>query len=193
MDTEEGIRMTISNITDSNMGVSNRTNEANVEVENESESITSKQTVPVSEIANYVGYKAKPTQWHQVTQTQIDQFADCTLDHQYIHIDPEKAKNTPFGSTIAHGFLTLSLLAHFAEQFSINIEGTYMGINSGFDKIRFLQPVKVGSKIRAHATIDNIEESKPGQYRVKTNVSVEIEGVDTPALIAEWIAIQLVK
>ncbi|REL29554.1 MaoC family dehydratase [Thalassotalea euphylliae] len=168
-------------------------NEAKAVVENEPASSAAKQPVPVAEIASYVGYKAIPTDWHHVTQAQIDQFADCTLDHQFIHIDPEKAKNTPFGSTIAHGFLTLSLLSHFAEQFSITIEGAYMGINSGFDKIRFLQPVKVGSMIRAHATIESIDETKPGQYRVKTNVSVEIEGVDTPALIAEWIGIQLVK
>ena len=155
--------------------------------------LTAPNVVSKAELSDYVGYKASPTKWHQVTQAQIDQFADCTLDHQFIHVDPEKAKKTPFGTTIAHGFLTLSLLSHFAEQFSITIEGAYMGINSGFDKIRFLQPVKVGSNIRAHATIMSIDETKPGQYRVKTDVSVEIEGVDTPALIAEWVGIQLVK
>lgn len=146
-----------------------------------------------SDIESYIGFQAQPTPWHKVNQAQIDQFADCTLDHQFIHVDPEKAKATPFGTTIAHGFLTLSMLSHFAESFGVFIEGCYMGINSGFDKIRFLQPVTVDSRIRAHAKVQSIEETKPGQFRVKTEVSVEIEGIDTPALVAEWISIQLVK
>lgn len=146
-----------------------------------------------SDIADYIDFEAEPTRWHQVSQEQINQFADCTYDHQFIHIDPEKAKETPFGTTIAHGFLSLSLLSHFAEEFSLIIEGFYMGINSGFDKVRFLQPVKVDSRIRAHAKTLSIDESKPGQFRLKTQVTVEIEGNDTPALIAEWISIQMVK
>ena len=144
-------------------------------------------------IAEFIGYQAPPTHWHQLTQDQINQFADCTLDHQFIHIDPEKAKATPFGSTIAHGFLTLSMLSHFAETFSVVIDGCYMGINSGFDKVRFLQPVKVGSNIRTNAKVLSIDETKPNQFRIKTEVTVEIEGIDTPALVAEWIGIQMVK
>ncbi len=144
------------------------------------------------DIKKYVGYDAEPTEWHTVTQEQIDQFADCTLDHQYIHVDREKAKQTPFGTTIAHGFLTLSMLSHFAESFSVLIDGVVMGINAGFDKVRFLAPVKVGSRIRAHAKVVAIEEKKPGQFRVKTDVTVEIEGEETPALIAEWISVQFV-
>jgi acyl dehydratase len=127
-----------------------------------------------------------------VTQEQINQFADCTLDHQFIHVDPEKAKTSPFGSTIAHGFLTMSMLSYFAENFSVNIEGLGMAINSGFDKVRFIAPVKVDSRIRAHAKLLEMEEKKPGQYRVKTEVTLEIEGLDKPALIAEWISIQFV-
>ena len=150
-------------------------------------------SIKASETANYIGHQSAPTAWHTVTQEQINQFADCTLDHQFIHIDPERAKETPFGTTIAHGFLTLSLCSHFAEEFGLFIEGCYMGINSGFDKIRFLQPVTVNSRIRAHAKVVSIEETKPGQFRMKTEVSVEIENVDTPALVAEWISIQLVK
>ncbi|MFD2166686.1 MaoC family dehydratase [Thalassotalea euphylliae] len=145
------------------------------------------------QIDDYIGFEAEPTAWHQVTQSQINNFADCTLDHQFIHVDEEKAKQTPFGGTIAHGFLTLSMLSHFAESFSIVIDGVYMGINSGFDKVRFLAPVKVNSNIRAHAKVTHIEETKPNQFRIKTEVSVEIEGQDTPALIAEWIGIQMVK
>lgn len=146
-----------------------------------------------NEIEQYIGFETEPTAWHQVNQAQINQFADCTLDHQFIHVDEEKAKATPFGTTIAHGFLTLSMLSHFAEQFSVIIDGFYMGLNAGFDKIRFLQPVKVNSKIRARAKVLAIEEKKPGQYRLVTEVTVEIEDCDTPALVAEWVSVQMVK
>ena len=145
------------------------------------------------EIANYSNYQAKPTPWHQITQQQINQFANCTLDHQFIHVDEQQAKSTSFGTTIAHGFLTLSMLSHFAESFSIIIDGFYMGLNAGFDKVRFLQPVTVNSRIRAHAKILNIEEKKPGQFRVCTEVTVEIEDCQTPALVAQWVSVQLVK
>ncbi|MGB0494931.1 MAG: MaoC family dehydratase [Kangiellaceae bacterium] len=146
-----------------------------------------------NEIESYIGYQAEPTKWHLVTQEQINQFADCTLDHQFIHVDPEAAKNTPFGTTIAHGFLSLSMLSHFAESFTTVIDGFYMGINSGFDKVRFINPVAVNSEIRAVTKVLEIEETKPGQYRTKTEVTVEIKGIEKPALVAEWIAIQLVK
>lgn len=144
------------------------------------------------ETEKYIGYEAEPTDWHTVTQEQIDRFADCTLDHQYIHVDRERAKQTPFGTTIAHGFLTLSMLSHFAESFGVLIDGVVMGINAGFDKVRFLAPVRVGSRIRAHSKVVDIEEKKPGQFRIKTDVTVEIEGEETPALIAEWISVQFV-
>lgn len=145
------------------------------------------------EIAQYIDYQAPPTPWHTVTQAQINQFADCTLDQQFIHTDPEAAKATPFGSTIAHGFLSLSMLSHFSEDYSLMIEGFYMGLNAGFDKVRFLQPVKVDSRIRAHAKTLAIEEKKPDQFRISTEVTVEIEGCDTPALVAQWISVQMVK
>jgi acyl dehydratase len=146
-----------------------------------------------NDITDFIGYQAEPTPWHQVNQQQIDLFADCTLDHQFIHVDEEKAKATPFGSTIAQGFLSLSMLSHFAEDFSVIIDGFYMGLNAGFDKVRFLQPVKVNSRIRAHAKTLSIEEKKPGQYRLCTEVTVEIEDCDTPALVAEWVSVQMVK
>ncbi|MEI6894072.1 MAG: MaoC family dehydratase [Colwellia sp.] len=145
------------------------------------------------DIADVIGFQAPPTDWHQIVQAQINQFADCTLDHQFMHVDEKKAQATDFGSTIAHGFLTLSMLSHFAENFSVIIDGFYMGLNAGFDKIRFLQPVTVNSRIRAHAKIVAIEEKKPGQFRLCTEVSIEIEGCDTPALVAEWISVQMVK
>ncbi|MEJ2172615.1 MAG: MaoC family dehydratase [Woeseiaceae bacterium] len=149
-------------------------------------------TVSRADIDKYIGYEAEPTEWHTITQEQINQFADCTLDHQYIHVDPERAKQTPFGTTIAHGFLSLSLLSYFATQYSIVIEGITMAINSGFDKVRFLAPVKVGSRIRAVAKVAAVAETKPGQFRIRTDVTVEIEGEDTPALVAEWIGVQIV-
>jgi len=146
-----------------------------------------------NDITNFIGYQADPTPWHQITQQQINQFADCTLDHQFIHVDEEKAQATPLGSTIAHGFLSLSMLSHFAEDFSVIINGFYMGLNAGFDKVRFLQPVKVNSRVRAHAKTLTIEEKKPGQFRFGTEITVEIENCDTPALVAQWISVQMVK
>ncbi len=155
--------------------------------------MTMVKTINKEEIAQYIDYQAQPTPWHTVTQAQINQFADCTLDQQFIHVDPEAAKETPFGSTIAHGFLSLSMLSHFAEDYSLIIEGFYMGLNAGFDKVRFLQPVKVDSRIRAHAKTLSIEEKKPGQFRLSTEVTIEIENCDTPALVAQWISVQMVK
>lgn len=150
------------------------------------------KTINKTEIDQYIGFQAEPTPWHNVTQEQINAFADCTLDQQFIHVDPEKAKETPFGSTIAHGFLTLSMLSHFAEDYSLIINDAYMFINSGFDKVRFIAPVKVDSRIRALAKVVDIAETKPGQFRLKTEVTIEIDGGDKPALVAEWISIQMV-
>ncbi len=145
------------------------------------------------EIQNYVGKASKPSEWFTVKQEQIDQFADCTLDHQFIHINPEAAAKTAFGSTIAHGFLSLSMLSHFAETFGTVINGVYMGVNYGFDKVRFISPVKVDSKIRGTATLVEAVEKKPGQFMLTTEVAVEIEGSDKPALKAQWITMQMVK
>ncbi|MFT5033457.1 MAG: acyl dehydratase [Bacteroidia bacterium] len=148
--------------------------------------------VDKTDVQQYVGFEPEPTAWHTITQDAINQFADCTLDHQFIHVDPVKAKDTPFGTTIAHGFLSMSMLSHFAEEYSVLINGFYMGLNYGFDKVRFLSPVKVNSRIRAKAKIMDVTETKPGQFRVKTEVTVEIEGEDKPALVAEWLSVQLV-
>ncbi len=150
------------------------------------------KTIKRDEVAQYAGYESEPTEWFEVKQDQINQFADCTLDHQFIHIDPAKAKETPFGTTIAHGFLSLSMLSHFSEQFGLVIEGTYMGVNYGFDSVRFISPVKVNSRIRAHAKTIEIIEKNPGQFMSKTEVTVEIEGEEKPALKAVWIGMQMV-
>lgn len=146
-----------------------------------------------SKLAARVGLSSEPTDWFTVTQEQINAFADCTLDQQFIHVDPEKAAKTPFGSTIAHGFLTLSMLAHFAESFSVMIDGAYMSVNYGFDKVRFISPVKVGKRIRAHATLIEAIEKTNGQFMLKNAVEIEIEHSKKPALKAEWIGMQMVK
>jgi len=128
--------------------------------------------------------------WFEVTQDQIDQFADVTHDHQFIHVDPEAAKATPFGTTIAHGFLTLSMLtkltagASSAEPDPARYDGMLMGINYGFNKVRFVNPVKVGSRIRARAVTANVEQ-KGNSLDITRNITVEIDGEEKPALVAE--------
>lgn len=151
------------------------------------------QLIKKSEIEQYVGHICEPTDWFKVTQEQVNVFADCTLDRQFIHVDPEAAAKSPFGGTIAHGFLTLSMLAYFSQSFSLSIEGSYMGVNKGFDKVRFVAPVPVGSRIRCHNTVAEINQKKPGQYDFKMDISVEIEGGDKPALVAEWLSVQMVN
>ena len=131
-------------------------------------------------------------EWFQVTQEQINQFADVTHDHQFIHVDPEAAKATPFGTTIAHGFLTLSMLTHLAAGASsaqpdpARYQGVLMGINYGFNRVRFVSPVKVGARIRARAVTTNVE-LKGNAIEVTRNFTVEIEGEDKPALVADWV------
>jgi len=145
-----------------------------------------------SEIGEVIGYRAEPSEWLTVDQEKINKFADCTLDQQFIHVDPNKAKNTSFGGTIAHGFLSLSLLSHFSKDFSVVIDGVYMGVNYGFNKVRFLAPVKVDSRIRCIGKIVDIIEKKPGQFLLTYEVTIEIEGEEKPALKAEWINMQMV-
>ena len=143
--------------------------------------------VPKEEMLNHIGTKFEPGEWIEVTQDRINTFADCTEDHQFIHVDEEAAKNTPFGTTIAHGFLTLSLLSKMAEGNGIVPENVVMGLNYGFDKVRFLAPVKSGKRVRANAEVSDITEKDGGRFLIKQTISVEIEGEDTPALIAEWL------
>lgn len=141
------------------------------------------------QLPSLIGYQSEPGEWFELTQEQVNRFADTTLDHQFIHVDPVKAAATPFGGTIAHGMLTLSLIAHFAESFSVVVDDMQMGLNYGFNKIRFLTPVKVGSRIRAQASISDVSEKSPGQHLLTYNVTVEIEGEKTPAMIAEWLCL----
>jgi acyl dehydratase len=150
-------------------------------------------TVTRENLQSFVNKDTYTTDWFEVKQEQINQFADCTLDHQFIHVDPEAAAKSPFGTTIAHGFLSLSMLSYFSETFGTLIDGVYMGVNYGFDKVRFIAPVAVNSKIRGNAKLIAAIEKKSGQFMLTTEVTVEIEGSDKPALKAEWITMQMVK
>jgi len=145
------------------------------------------KVVPKEEMLDAIGTKFEPGEWIEVDQSRINTFADCTEDHQFIHVDEEAAKNTPFGGTIAHGFLTLSLLSKMAEGNGIVPENIVMGLNYGFDKVRFLAPVRAGKRVRANAEIADIQEKDGGRFLIKQAISVEIEGEDTPALVAEWL------
>ena len=146
-----------------------------------------KQRIPAAELPDYVGTHLGFSDWLLVDQERVDAFADVTLDHQFIHVDPEAAARTPFGGTIAHGFLTLSLLVHLTSGLAIAPEGTVMSINYGFEKVRFLAPVRVGKRIRAGVEVKDITEKSPGRYLTTYGVTVEIEGEDKPALIADWL------
>lgn len=127
--------------------------------------------------------------WFTIDQSRVNQFADVTLDHQFIHVDPERAaKETPFGGPIAHGFLTLSMLSHFAGQALPEFPKGVIGINYGFDKVRFLSPVPVGAKIRGVFKLKSATERKPGQIQLIQDCTVEIEG-GHPALAAQWLSL----
>jgi len=148
--------------------------------------------IPTRGYEEYIGREIAPTDWLAIDQSRINKFADCTLDHQFIHVDPEAAKHSPFGSTIAHGFLTLSMLSYFAEQLQVAMDGVKMGVNYGLDKVRFINPVKVDQRIRASARVVDIQEKKPGQFQLKLEITVEIDGEGKPAMIAEWLVMQFV-
>jgi acyl dehydratase len=145
------------------------------------------QIVPKEDILNHIGTKFDPSDWITLDQARINSFADCTEDHQFIHIDEEKAAQTPFGGTIAHGFLTLSMLARMTEGNGIVPEGAVMGLNYGFDKVRFLSPVRAGKRVRAHFEVLDIQPKDGNRFLVKQGVSIEIEGEENPALFAEWL------
>jgi len=145
------------------------------------------KTVPKNEMMNTVGMKLEPSDWVELSQQRINEFADCTEDHQFIHVDEVKAKETPFGGTIAHGFLTLSLLAGLIEKIGVTPENTVMGMNYGFDKVRFLAPVKSGKRVRMVGEVLKVDQKDENRFLTTFAVSMEIEGEDTPALAAEFL------
>lgn len=141
----------------------------------------------IDEIRSKVGQEVGVSNWILVDQARIDTFAEVTEDPQFIHIDPVAAAKTPFGGTIAHGFLTLSLLSRMAADAMLRPDGIRMGVNYGFEKVRFIAPVHSGRRVRGRFMLAAFEEKRPGQYQFTHNVTVEIEGEDKPALIADWI------
>lgn len=141
--------------------------------------------VPVTHLAQYVGKELGRSAWLKIDQSRINLFAEATGDFQFIHIDPEKAAQTPFGSTIAHGFLTLSLMPKLMEDILVLPEGVKMVINYGLDSVRFIQPVKVDSQVRLKVDLTEVTEKKPGQWLLKATATLEIEGEDKPAYVAE--------
>ena len=144
--------------------------------------------VKPEDLASFVGKSLEPSSWLLIDQDRINAFADATNDHQFIHVDPEKA-GPVFGSTIAHGFLTLSLTSGLGEENALVVEGSKMSLNYGLDKIRFLAPVPVNSKIRMHSKILEVKEKNPGQYLIKSEVTMELEGSEKPAFIAEQLGL----
>ncbi|WP_434627943.1 MaoC family dehydratase [Pseudomonas sp. Z1-29] len=141
--------------------------------------------VPVAELKDYVGKELGYSDWLTIDQERINLFAEATGDFQFIHVDPVKAAQTPFGSTIAHGFLSLSLMPKLMEDILLLPKGVKMVINYGLDSVRFIQPVKVGSKVRLKVDLVDVTEKKPGQWLLKATATLEIEGSEKPAYIAE--------
>ena len=147
---------------------------------------------PVSDLGGLIGQEIGVSRWITVDQTRIDAFAEITEDRQFIHIDPAAAAQTPFGGTIAHGFLTLSLLSAMTYDAVPPLQGVVMGVNYGFDRLRFLAPVPAGSKVRGRFKLMSAEDKGGGRWLLKHEVTVEIQGAEKPALIAEWLGMQVV-
>ncbi|APG62144.1 nodulation protein NodN [Sphingorhabdus lutea] len=146
-------------------------------------------TISAQDMAAKKGEILGSSEWILVDQDMINKFADATGDHQFIHINEEMAKMTPFGGTIAHGFLTLSLFPVMMAKSNVpKVEGVKMGVNYGGNKTRFLAPVKSGKRVRGHFKLLDLEEKRPGQWQQTLEFTVEIEGEDKPALMAEWIS-----
>jgi acyl dehydratase len=144
----------------------------------------------IESLRRRIGQEIGVSAWHVVDQTLIDRFAEVTGDRQYVHVDPVRArKEAPFGGTIAHGFLTLSLLPAMAEQALPPIDGKALGINYGFDRLRFLAPVPAGARVRARFILADLKERAPGEFALHHQVIVEIDGAAKPALAADWITL----
>lgn len=139
-----------------------------------------------------IGREIGTSGWHQVDQAAIDAFAELTRDRQFIHVDPARAGATSAGGTVAHGFLTLSLLSHFAYQVVPPVAGAVMSVNYGIEKLRFLAPVRAGARVRGRFTLKDLRERRAGEWLLVLDVRVEIEGGEKPALIGEWLGLHLI-
>jgi acyl dehydratase len=149
-----------------------------------------KPPVSLEAYQNMVGHEIGVSSWHLIDQKRIDDYADVIEDHQFIHVDPARAKaETAFGTTIAHGFLTMSLMSIMSYEVMPVISGTTMGVNYGFEKLRFISPVRSGSRVRGRFTLAEAKLRKPKELQSLTHVTVEIEGEEKPALVADWIGL----
>jgi acyl dehydratase len=151
------------------------------------------QEITIEELKKRVGQELGVSAYREIPQSAIDQFADVTDDHQFIHVDPERAKEGPFGGTIAHGFLTLSLLSAFSKEALPAIKDRAMGVNYGFDKLRMMSPVKAGAKVRGRFVLKALESKSDKQHQMVHTVTVEIEGSEKPALVADWVTLAYTK
>lgn len=149
-------------------------------------------TAPLEDIRSRIGEEVGASSWLTISQERIDEFAEATEDRQFIHTDPEAAARTPFGGTVAHGFLSLSMLSRMAAEGMLIPEGVRMAVNYGLDRVRFIAPVRSGKRIRGRFRLDSVEEKAPGQLLLRHTVTVEIEGEERPALTAEWIGLLFV-
>ena len=142
------------------------------------------RALQATELKGLIGQEVGTSSWLTIEQDRIDRFAEATGDHQWIHVDPERAKDGPFGSTIAHGFLTLSLIPGLSWEI-YTIEGARLSVNYGLNKLRFITPVKVGSRVRAHLAIADVQDVPGNALHVAMNVTIELEGAQKPAAVAE--------
>jgi len=153
-----------------------------------------KAAISVAELKKKVGQEIGVSQWHVVSQDMIDRFADVTHDRQFIHVDPVRAKKeTPFGGTIAHGYLMLSLVAPMSYEALPRIDGRVMGINYGLDKVRFLSPVRAGSRVRARFKLKEVSPRSEKEVLLKNEITVELEGAEKPAVYAESLSVIVLK
>ena len=146
----------------------------------------------LAEIESRMGAEVGVSDWIMLDQPRIEAFAEATEDRQFIHVDPASAAQTPFGGTIAHGFLTLSLLSRMAAEAMLVPDGIKMIVNYGLDRVRFLAPVRSGKRVRGRFTLDSVEQKAPGQLLMRHLVTVEVEGEEKPALTATWLTLLLV-
>jgi acyl dehydratase len=143
----------------------------------------------LDDIRSRIGEEIGVSGWLEISQQRIEEFADATEDRQFIHVDPAAAAQTPFGGTIAHGFLSLSMLSRMAADVMLIPDSTRMAVNYGLDRVRFIAPVRSGKRIRGRFVLDSVDEKAPGQVLLRHTVTVEIEGEERPALTAEWLGL----
>lgn len=145
------------------------------------------KTMTLDEIKAFTGKEIGVSEWFEIDQSRINQFADITEDHMFLHVNPEMARQTPFGSTIAHGLLTLSMMPVMSYQAVPGVSGTRMGVNYGYNKVRFMAPVKCGKRIRGRFAVKSVTDMGDGRVQLSHDATIEIEGEDKPALAAEWV------